>query len=309
MHELRIGDPLEWAVDDYAFVAESGLYMKVGYDAALGVAPVLAAASGGYDVTGSVATLQTQNPGEWRGNEPDGMNELTDRQFTTVTETGWWTSPNDAGFFIDDAHSSAPSGDDTVGVAPLPEGWPSGGAFFVQGINTPDATELYVCFYHKFSSNWSSHTTGLTKVLISSNDMGEPGSPFVLMATGPAGVGGGTQSYRLYWQGLRNTSKSEEFGRGIMPANGVSNGSVTPGDWALIEYHFIMNSSDTAFDGEAWLWVDGDLVTYLDDISFSDAGQSWTGGSTKINFQRGGTGGSAPEDMWHYIDRMYVSTK
>lgn len=298
-YTLRVGPPSEWDIVNFGILAESGGFSVAGSDVGLdkqNPPQVIAAQAGIYTITGHDAQLVASAPGQWRGNEPAGFTELTDRQFLQTTELGWGSQSLYGTFSVESGHDS-PSGDAQVGVMSYPSGFPGGqspgNTWYTP---SPKPMDLYACFYHKISTSFEASANGANKVMfiVDHTSTNGGGDPFYLNMKAMTAT---TYQYEGRQQG---PVKTQNF------STNLASEVVNKDEWALVEVLLRAQNSAGSSDGEIHIWVNGTKTTEHTDVEWSPAGAARTH-STKWDPVWGAIGQTSTGAFYQYMDRFYVS--
>lgn len=236
----------------------------------------------------------------WRANEPNGLSQLTDKDFNTLTELETGTDPN---WYLNSTTGNksivtdlgAPQSPPNVLRHEYPDGFSGGAAGTSAGFQNQSLDEIYVCIACKWDADWEDHPTGTNKVFfVTSSSFGGGGDPVFLNFN--------TQQAQprliLFTQG---PGMAGSLAR-VQEVNPVK------GQWHIVEVYLKANSADGVADGVARLWMDGTLSTNLSNVEF------YTGGTADGKFNTvkleptwGGSGGTVVSAFGLEHDKMYVS--
>jgi hypothetical protein len=281
-----------------------GSYTATFTATAAGTATSVHATIGGAAVTSTLPTLTVTSGGTafWP-NEPPGFTKFTERAFNSEPPNGpaedGWTSdylPDPSGVTIV-TDPSAPYSPPNVGQALFYTGFPSGsGPVDAERYLTgTSATQLYISFWLKFSSNWYGNGSSVNKIF------------FIWIHDAPAvyfqayGSGNGPLIPLVTTQ---NTPADHDPWWG----NQNSSVQVVRGAWQRWEVLLVCNTAGNA-DGVLKWWVDGTLIGSYNNVQYASASQGHTWQTVAWNPTYGGGGPAVPADQYQWIDHIYVSLK
>jgi hypothetical protein len=181
----------------------------------------------------------------WRGNEPAGMTQITDRPFNAVVEGTWDPYGSDAFTIVSDA--TAPHSPSNVIRATYPAGFGAGGAPAHTGIPHTAYSKIYICFAVKLSSNWVGNGSSVNKMLYEWTTIPHPSFFFAAY-----GSGSGTLQPRVMLQDVVSSPASG----GFVAPNLVPSAQIIRGQWQQIEI-FIQGNTAGAANGVMDWYVDG----------------------------------------------------
>jgi hypothetical protein len=238
--------------------------------------------------------------------EPDGATAITTRHFAALDEDGWsaLSTDADAAIVTTGYSGTPPVSSGSVLRVRYQAGYPGGG--------TPIATSktigasyrrLYFRQAVQVSAGWLGHSSGVLKTLILNID----DKPKAVLAL----QGSGSNTLRAQWR-LQDLPAQSLLGSGnaLNLTNYLSaSAAVVPrATWVTLEGLLVCNTGDQE-NGEAWLAVDGVLVTRVRNLKWSTAagGKRWQ--SVKLQPYYGGNGGTVPQLQYLYVDDLYMSGK
>jgi hypothetical protein len=234
---------------------------------------VTALAAGGATITATsetktgtsaiTATIPTGGGAGWRGNEPAGMTQISDRPFNAVVEGSWDPYGSDAFTIVSDA--TAPQSPSNVIRATYPAGFAAGQAPAFTTLPHTQFAKIYICFAVKLSSNWVGNGSGVNKMMYEWTTVPHPSFFF-----GAYGTGGSTLQPEAMLQDIVSHGGGVFFGPNLVPS-----AQIIRGKWQQIEIFIQGNSSGTA---------DGTVDWYLDGIHVGSVGGiQWTSGATTFD--------------------------
>lgn len=281
-----------------------GSYTAIFTATTAGTAITVHATIGGAAVTSTLPTFTVTSGGTafWP-NEPPGFTKFTERAFNSEPPNGpaedGWTSdylPDPSGVTIV-SDSSAPYSPPKVGQALFYAGFPSGsGPVDAERYLTgTSATQLYMSFWVKFSSNWYGNSSSVNKIF------------FIWIHDAPSvylqAYGSGNAAlYPLV------TTQNTPGDHDPWWANVNSSVQVVRGTWQRWEVLLVCNTAGNA-DGVLKWWVDGTLIGSYNNVQYASATQGHTWQTVAWNPTYGGGGPAVPADQYQRIDHIYVSLK
>jgi hypothetical protein len=227
-------------------------------------------------------------------NEPAGYTRFTEHFFNTVTNsdsagTGRWGSNGGLTIVSD---PTAPRSPPNVGQFTYPAGFHAGSApGSIEFDNLAGASELYLSFWMKLSSNFQGEGSETNKVL------------FVWVNSQPAvflsneGSGSSPLVPTLRYQG--NVDSREYFRQNV-----GSQQAMTRGVWRRWEVVLIANTGGQANGVMRW-WIDGKKVGEYTDVRFRSGAQPFQYVSLQPIW--GGVDGTVASTQYLWIDHLYVS--
>lgn len=233
------------------------------------------------------------NPGAGP-NEPAGMSPIIRNDFVTLDPAPWFALGQ-----IDLVFDSTAPQEGSVARITYPTGYLGADAPAIAGFNFPEPkSEVYLAMWAKYSENWQSHPVGVNKIgFFNESTFGGGGDPMYFLARGTGEGVSAPMIYAINRQGPLDGGENFPENVGSVP--------IVRGQWQFVEIHVKMNSTDTATDGEAHLWVDG--IKTIEDTSVR-----WSDGNrTFDNFKWhpiwGGNGGVVDNEMYQFVDYFYIS--
>ena len=250
--------------------------------------------------------------GTWP-NEPAGFVQITDRNFSALTASGWSTFPaGDADFTIA-TDGAAPISPSNVGRARFPTGM-GGGSGPINVYASFTANTLFIGMPIKWSSNWQNHSSGVNKVLhLWINGLnrgvfiGRGNTLVAVMACqqlAAAYSGGASVNPRVVGSGSTSVH--------LLP-NLVSDAeaAMTRDVWHEMEMKLVGNTPGVA-NGEMHWWkksAGGSRIKIGEYVGIMFAAGGGTGhwSQNSWNPTWGGTGGTVSSEMSQVIDHIYMS--
>jgi cysteine-rich repeat protein len=239
----------------------------------------------------------------FRANEPAGMTTISDRPFNQADEDGWTGAAvqnQDNYDNVDDEgalHSPTKAAQYTYPkdfVSGFSPANPSQTKSFSAG-----TTKVYIQIYFKVSSNWQCHPSRTNKMGFVWID----GSPMVVYKTRGT-TPDNPDATMLFGAGLQDLGMSES--RHLLIPNLGNDEEVVRGQWHNAEF-IIESNTPGVLDGKFESWLDGVKQASYSDIGFVDTGTSNDLEFVSIHPIWGGEDGVVTEEMYYYIDHMYVS--
>jgi hypothetical protein len=252
----------------------------------------------------TISAVSTQ-PSPTGLNEPTGMTLITDRPFNCRTPVECepdWNFIGSAFTIVTDP--TAPRSASKVGQIKFPAGYSGGNApAGVFPLSWGSAKKvLYVSAWHKFSSNFQNHPTGINKMI---HFYINGGNKLVLI-----GRGNGLDA-SIALQGIAapysNTLGHTGTSIHLVP-NVVPGARFVRGQWHRFELILVGNTPGVA-NGSVTLFLDGVKVLAYSGIMYAAAGGTgaWSGMNWSPTW--GGSGGTVVADMYNWIDHISVSGK
>lgn len=256
-------------------------------------------------------------------NEPAGFVAITNHTFDAIEKGGWGVyeaygnSPDIDLTVIDD--TTAPASPTKVGQMRFRQGEVESGSLTPasHGRGGWEASEVYVDLWLKFSPNWKLNDNAmLSKVFyMTAAGTGGGGDPlfFLVRATSTHGpmhfeamhqnpdITPGSLRYAVFAPDWNNASND------LSPAEDAA--QIVRGRWYRIEMHIVANTPGMA-DGEVHYWINGVKLGEFTGAEFISPGDL---DGTFNNFRWepvwGGQRGTVEEEMYQFIDNIYVSVK
>lgn len=230
--------------------------------------------------------------------EGPGFTRISERGFDAVAEEGWVdASLTELLSIVED--STAPRSPPRVGRASFPRdslgGSELGMKTFID-FSPVGYRRLYISFWFKLSENWQGHDSHVNKILYVTADE-SLGNPVYLAAMGRDS---GPLHPEVRLQGIPIVEARN------LPPNVDPTVRIQRAAWHRWELLLVMNTGDDA-DGEAHWWFDGRKVGEYRDVTFVDATQRPSWDAVKWSPVWGGIGDSIENDMFQWIDHLYVS--
>jgi hypothetical protein len=244
----------------------------------------------------------------WRGNEPAGMTQITERAFDAKLEDGWYFDGGDGTPLTILSDVAAPKSPPGVIQLLYANGMESGVAPMTQEADWTAGLykTIYVCYYIKVSPNWWGQIVGVVKTIhfwvgdgsISGNKL------YTLIE----GTQNGPLSARVNLQGIVAGGNEDSGTSAEFPPNiGGQPATIVRGQWHMVEGVWVANTSGNA-DGSVDWWLDGIHVGSYSGIQFVP------GAATFFTLKwsptwGGGAGDFVPADQYQYFDHFYLSGK
>lgn len=223
--------------------------------------------------------------------EPVGLAMATERSFDAMNERGWSDDSYKTGNLTIVQDSTALRSPFSVGQVLYPKGYVGGGApadNFVDFSFKPRT--IYVSYWVKLSDNFVGHPSGVNKQVF----IWTPYGPEVYLSA--QGVGSEQLQPQVRLQG-------SNLNRNLEP-NLVPGARFSRGTWHFWEVVMKGNSDRTA-DGEIDFWLDGAHVGSYKNVQISTLAVTWT--SLMFSPNWGGNGSVVSQDMYLWMDHLYVS--
>lgn len=257
------------------------------------------------------------DPDAWRreSHEPPGFTPLTDRDFSHKASAdrdrgprgsqGWDGIEFRAHNLTLVEDPTAPHSPPMVAQMRYPAGMKSGRAPGLAQLNIrarERPRSLYVSMWVKLSPNFHGNQTGTNKIFhfwIQHDNPGQrskAGNRIFLSAEGKAK---GPLHPQVRLQGV-----PDERAR-ITPRGGAT---IRRGAWQRWELLLELNTPGVA-DGRARWWIDGRLATEADDLLVVAAEETGRFQGVQFSPTYGGGGRPVPEEMFLWLDHVYVSGK
>lgn len=251
----------------------------------------------------------------WRGQEPVGYTQLTNRDYNITTEDSWNLAAaggSTANFTIA-SDPTAPRSPNNVGRINFPGPFADG----TEPVNVwhgASGNKLYVCKYFKLSANWWGHTGSNTnKIVHYKMDTTGTSNRIFSVAYG-SGNGGLAPGFGL--QGIASNFDFNAQGGGFANTTtgwlfpnqpGHTNDVIPRGTWQQWE-HLIQLGSAGSANGRIQWWIDGVLIGDYINIPLITATAAFTeidwaptwGGFDSETTQNG--------DQQMFQDALYMST-
>ena len=283
-----------------ALVNGGTYYGGIAYAGAEGISSTSA-------VRGPITNQSTPPPGECAGpNEPAGFTQVTCRDFQSwgpagsapAGENGWWEFEDGYGAGTGIVEIDTPSGDSSALESVFISGTPGGARSLTTGYTYDPPTEsIYMAFYFKVSSNFYNHQVWqkIGFLLTELPGVQNAGEPIIF------GVSGSNLSStgQLWFRGAQQ-------GTGVSPfwfeAN-VASADFERDTWIRVEMHVIAEQGEG--DGVWKMWVNSNLTSCYDDVSWNDNATGWRTG--KFDNTWGGLTQTLPAEQSVFFDQAYIS--
>jgi hypothetical protein len=256
---------------------------------------------------GTAADPDTDSPVP-HPHEPRGFTKVTERDFNAGAENGWIQQTYEPGNFTIASDPTAPVSGPNVGRVTWPQGTGDGGTPWRSWFDGWSKRDVYLHFFVKYSSNWYPNPSGVNKIFYLVENGGvNSGEPIIIAAYGTQvmtlsirtqGAAGPSQFYNLAYDGAQEASAQNE----VKPTQAEA--AIPAGQWTECEV-YIRGNDPGQSNGEVHGWVNGVKVLQYIGIQFLSSrhfdGLRWEpiwGGWARI---------SAPRDMYHSMDYLYVS--
>jgi hypothetical protein len=236
-------------------------------------------------------------PGEWP-NEPAGHDiAISDRPFHALNEGGWQDRTTSGVSIVEDR--TAPHAATYVGQKHFKEGDAGGWGVASQlDVRHHGAERVYGASWMKVSDNWVNH----------------PGSN--LTKTHYLWIAG---SSRVIFRVIDGRELDQDLRLNAMVRHGPENRALginvdggfrfQRGEWVLLEWEAVTNTTFGPYDGEVRAWINGHLVLDHRDVGILHApeeGAAWQ--TVEWNtIWGGGASHTVPHDMYWWFDNQYVS--
>jgi hypothetical protein len=195
---------------------------------------------------------------------------------------------------------TAPNGDGLVGQMLFPANLTAGtGPGIAQIYFPPGLRQVYMSIWAKLSSNWIGNQTSTNKMFFVGFAGGN--NQFFFSAEG---AGRNPLQAQLRLQGLFDLRAR------ITPNR--NNAYVQRGQWQRWEFLFTCNSSPMLANGRIDMWIDGQLVTSVNNVNWTEIKYPTRPCTVDIfnwNPTYGGGGASPGVDQYLWFDRVYISGK
>ena len=307
------GRAVAWSSNNIAVAtvgATTGLVTGVGPGSA-----TITATSEGKSGT---ATVAVTGPPTGSSNEPAGMTRITDRPFNTKARTNtdlgdancvggsecWDREESTSAWtIVDDATAPAPGG--RVAQQRYARGFrgeasPQGLAQKPWPMNLQYRT-IYHRFWLKLSDNFVGHLTSTNKIF---HIWTQPGNVLFYSAEGRGSRGPLQFQIRLQGVPEPDTNPFRQNGPNVPGRTGTL---ITRGKWHLFEVLLTLNTPGQK-NGAFRVWQDGTLThdyTGREILAASVTQPYWW--QVQWSPTWGGSGDTVPEDMYMWIDQVYIS--
>jgi len=293
---------VNWSSSDtlVAAVSSSGLITGVGAGAATitasrgtksGSVAIAVAATSSATIPPPDSTPPPPPPPPPAGSvEPAGMTPITDRAFSALSESSWYTQNSPDLSIQQDL--SAPRSPSSIIQMRFPAGFNGGAspAVLEKGLGSRYHT-IYIAYWMKLSNNWYGHPT--SNVNKQMHVWINGGNHVFTLAEGS---GTGPLKAEIWLQG---TAAGE---RNLYP--NLSSGIISRGDWHRWEIILTCNTGGAANGVVEW-WLDGVKVGSYTDVRLEPSLSTWE--LIQWSPTWGGTGSTVPADQFESLDHIYIS--
>jgi uncharacterized protein YjdB len=259
------------------------------------------ATSEGKTGTSSITVTAAPPPPPPGSAEPTGMNTITERPFSAISEGGWGVvaaSGCTCNFSIV-SDPTAPKSPSSIGQILYPAGFAAGGEpVNVYTVLSPQYRTLYVGIWLKMSSNFQGNPTLVNKMI----HLFTGGSNHVVPTIW--GSDNGMLQAGILLQGIV-TDGTGKSASNLYPNLGPT-GEIVRGQWHHLEYVLVGNTSGTA-NGSAEWWLDGVKVGSYSNMQFVSGSSTWEQLAWAPTW--GGVIGTVNSAMTESFDHIRVSGK
>jgi hypothetical protein len=288
---------VQWSTSNAAVAAVDNLGLVTAQ--AEGSASIRATVQG---LSAAAAVLVAEKTADGQHpNEPVGYMVITERPFDAGEENGWGLFSQNFSIVED---PNAPRSPPNVGRFRFRAGAVEPGKSLNPGATSFlrwSAREVYFEFWLKLSSNWQNHETTTNKIFyITDASTGGGGDPLYINAHGDEQFNP-TSSMHLTGQLQHPNWQNRALDQNLTRVELVR------GQWYHVEVVLKMNTAVGLSDGEFHMWIDGTKVSEHTNVRWSDGDRTWD--RLAWNPIWGGQQDAVQEEMYQYVDHIYLSGK